>query len=75
MVSKKKPFDKRSKKNLKGKLKLLLQLRVMEGPRRKDANVHLLLKCYYFLIIVIEKCYYKGKKINAIGGLCHGNIF
>jgi hypothetical protein len=53
----------------------MLQPRVMEGPRRKDANVHLLLKHYYLLIIVIEKCYYKKKHINAIGGLCHGNIF
>jgi hypothetical protein len=46
----------------------------MEGPRRKDANVHLLLKCYYFLTIVIKKYYYEKKHINAIGGLCHGNI-
>ncbi len=47
----------------------MLQLRVMEG-----ANVHLLLKRYYLLTIVIEKCYYEKKHINAIGGLCHGNI-
>jgi hypothetical protein len=46
----------------------------MEGPKRKDANVCLLLKCYYLLTIVIEKCYYEKKHINAIGGLCRGNI-
>jgi hypothetical protein len=25
--------------------------------------------------IVTNKCYYKNKHINAIRGLCHGNIF
>ncbi len=54
MVSRKKPLDKRGKIIYKGKLKLVLQLKVMEDPRRKDANVHLLLKHYYLLTIVIE---------------------
>jgi hypothetical protein len=46
MVFIKKPLDKRSKAIQKGNQKLVLQSKVMEGPKRKVANVLLPSKHY-----------------------------
>ncbi len=74
MNSRKKPFDKRGKAILKGKLKTCVTTKSNGGSQKKECQCAFTMKMLNVLPIATKKCYYKKKHINAIRGLCHGNI-
>jgi hypothetical protein len=74
MVFIKKPLDKRGKVIWKGKLKTCVIIESNGRCQKKGYQCAFTINMLYFLLIILEICYYERRHINVIRGLCCGNI-